>query len=182
MAWFSDSAGRFFATRDGGRIWRDMNDGLMGARVQNFVVSTNRTLVLHAQTDKGAYLTRDGGMSWRAVAEDAKPGFSAPDFKRWQKLSDNVAFRINDASELVRSTDGGRTERASMSGWRIPRAYTVFITSQGAIASGPGGCYQSSDGERWTEVKLWREDETGAADFLHAYWMGRYYGFVKKDE
>jgi hypothetical protein len=28
---------------------------------------------------------------------------------------------------------------------------------------------------------LWRELETGAADFLHAYWMGRYYGFVPAD-
>jgi hypothetical protein len=25
------------------------------------------------------------------------------------------------------------------------------------------------------------EDETGAAGFLHAYWTGRYYGFVPAD-
>jgi hypothetical protein len=30
-------------------------------------------------------------------------------------------------------------------------------------------------------MKLWPEDETGAADFLHAYWMGRYYGFAPTD-
>jgi hypothetical protein len=28
---------------------------------------------------------------------------------------------------------------------------------------------------------LWREQETGAADYLHAYWMGRYYGFLPPD-
>ena len=39
----------------------------------------------------------------------------------------------------------------------------------GVIAHGP----------RWTEAKLWREEETGPADFLHAYWMGRYYGFYR---
>ena len=33
-----------------------------------------------------------------------------------------------------------------------------------------------------TELKLWREDETGAADFLHAYWMGQYYGFIGKND
>ena len=33
-----------------------------------------------------------------------------------------------------------------------------------------------------TELKLWRENETGAADFLHACWMGRYYGHIKSKE
>ncbi len=56
------------------------------------------------------------------------------------------------------------------------------MTARGILASGPGGCYQSADGENWTELKLWPESETGAADFLHAYWMGRYYGFVGRAE
>ena len=69
-----------------------------------------------------------------------------------------------------------------MNGWRIPRAQSVLRTPRGVVASGPGGAYSSPDGETWTELKLWREDETGAADFLHAYWMGRYYGFIKPPE
>ncbi|MBI2948789.1 MAG: hypothetical protein HYY23_14210 [Verrucomicrobia bacterium] len=181
VAWFSDNTGGLFMTRNGGKDWRNVSDGLMGARVQNFAASTNRTFVLHALTDKGVFLTRDGGLSWRAMPEDVKPTFSAPDFKRWQIVSERWALRIDDASELVRSTDGGRSEKACMAGWRIPKANSVFITPQGVVAGGPGGCYQSRDGERWTELKLWREDETGAADFLHAYWMARYYGFIKKD-
>jgi hypothetical protein len=47
------------------------------------------------------------------------------------------------------------------------------------FAGGPGGAYTSTDGEHWTEVKLWREEETGAADYLHAYWMGRFYDFYR---
>lgn len=69
-----------------------------------------------------------------------------------------------------------------MKGWCIPRAASFFVTARGLTASGPGGCYQNADGENWTELKLWRESETGAADFLHAYWMGRYYGFIKSTE
>jgi hypothetical protein len=69
-----------------------------------------------------------------------------------------------------------------MKGWRIPRASSVFLTPRGLVASGAGGCYQSVDGENWTELKLWRESETGAADFLHAYWMGRYYGYIGRKE
>jgi hypothetical protein len=91
-------------------------------------------------------------------------------------------FRINEEGELVCSKDGGKTTAPCMKGWRIPRANSVFVTPQGIIASGPGGCYQSKDGERWKELGLWRESETGAADFLHAYWMGRYYGFIGKNE
>jgi len=68
-----------------------------------------------------------------------------------------------------------------MKGWRIPRAKSVLRTPRGVVASGPGGAYESSDGENWSELKLWPEEETGAADFLHAYWMGRYYGFVPAD-
>ena len=65
-------------------------------------------------------------------------------------------------------------------GWRIPLATWKITTGRGVMAGGPGGAYLSKDGLHWTEVKLWREDETGAADYLHAYWMGRYYHFVPR--
>jgi hypothetical protein len=65
-----------------------------------------------------------------------------------------------------------------MNGWHIPRADAVFSTPKGVIGSGPGGVYLTRDGENWQELRFWREDRTGAADYLHAYWMGRYYGFI----
>lgn len=65
-----------------------------------------------------------------------------------------------------------------MTGWRIPVATWMIATPRGIAAGGPGGAYLTSDGIHWSEMKLWAESETGAADYLHAYWMGRYYGFV----
>jgi hypothetical protein len=65
-----------------------------------------------------------------------------------------------------------------LAGWRIPVATWKFISTRGVIAGGPGGAYISPDGEHWNELPLWSELETGAADYLHAYWMGRYYHFV----
>jgi hypothetical protein len=65
-------------------------------------------------------------------------------------------------------------------GWRIPIAAWKITTSRGVIAGGPGGAYLTKDGEHWNELTLWREDETGAADYLHAYWMGRYYRLVSR--
>ena len=178
VAWFSDSGGRIFVTLNGGQAWRDTSSGLMGARVQNIVASPKRTLALHAQTDKGLFVTLDGGMSWRPAPAEDKPLLPAPNFKSWQRVSDQLAVRVTDEGELVRSSDGGKISTPCMSGWRIPRAYSVFVTRRGIIASGPAGCYLSGNGDRWTELKLWREEETGPADFLHAYWMGRYYGFI----
>ncbi|HXG24566.1 MAG TPA: hypothetical protein VNJ09_08445 [Chthonomonadales bacterium] len=180
VAWFSDSNGHLYMTRDGGKTWQDMTTGLMGARVQNFTLSPKRTFVLYAQTDRGVCITRDGGMSWRMHEGEEKPAFEQTDFSAWQGNAD-VKLRIREPGELVRATDGGK-EEVCMAGWRIPRAQYVFHTPTGFIAGGPGGCYRSTDGRKWTEMKLWPESETGAADFLHAYWMGRYYGFLTGNE
>ncbi|MEX0675667.1 MAG: hypothetical protein WD063_01240 [Pirellulales bacterium] len=180
VAWFADSHGRMYRTLDGGRSWHDVSTGLMGADVRNLVASKERTLVVWAQTGGGVFVTRDGGMSWRPAGDDA-PEFAAPDFREWVKLSDSLWMRVNGESQLERSTDGGRSAEPAAQGWRIAIASSVFHTPWGIVASGPGGAYRTTDGRNWQELKLWREDETGAADFLHAYWMGRYYGFVPPD-
>jgi len=178
VAWFCDSTGSVFETLDGGVAWRNMTEGLRGARVQNLVASRERTFVLHVQTDQGVFISRDGGMSWRLSPESESVKFQTLDFKQWQSVGNNLSCRINEAGEFMISQDHGRTGAASMKSWRIPRAVSFFATPRGILASGPGGCYKSADGENWAELKLWREDETGAADFLHAYWMGRYYGLI----
>jgi hypothetical protein len=182
IAWFCDSTGAVFMTRDGGKDWQDVSAGLRGARVQNIVASSQRTFVLHAQTDQGRFLSRDGGLSWRPAPEGEAVRFRALDFRQWLEVSSNLSCRISEAGQLEISRDHGQTGAPSMKGWRISRAASFFVVPGGIVASGPGGCYRSDDGENWTELKLWRENETGAADFLHAYWMGRYYGFIKRND
>ena len=187
VAWLCDGAGRVFMTLDGGETWRDLSGGLRGAGVRNIVASAQRTFVLHAQTDQGNFLTRDGGMSWRAPStgsgqgsESAPVAFPNIDFKQWQKAANDLWCRISEDGQLLIRRDGSASGVVSMKGWRIAKASSVFVIPRGLVASGPGGCYRSADGETWTELKVWPELETGAADFLHAYWMGRYYGFVDK--
>jgi hypothetical protein len=177
--WFADSTGRVHRTLDGGRSWHKSTDGLMGAAVRNLIASDKRSYVVWAQTDTGVVVTRDGGLSWRA-ADDTAPAFTAADYGQWLKVSDALWLRIAE-DRLERSVDGGKTTQPAMNGWRIARAKSVLRTPRGVVASGPGGAYQSADGQTWSELTLWPEQETGAADFLHAYWMGRYYGFVPAD-
>ncbi|MBZ5603753.1 MAG: hypothetical protein LAO79_15740 [Acidobacteriia bacterium] len=144
VSWFSDATGHAYMSRDGMKTWIDVSFGLVGAKVLHLAASKERTFVIYAETDRGIYVSRDGGMSWRG-SED-KPAFAATD------------------SDLPVQFDG----------WRIP----VATWKIGSFAGGPGGVYRFENG-RWSEAKFWREDETGAADYLHAYWMGRYYRFVK---
>lgn len=148
VAWFSDADGRAYMTRDGMKTWTEVDFGLEGAKVWRLAASAERTFVVYADTDRGVFVSRDGGMSWRGTS--AKPRFA----------------------------DREKDLPAHLAGWRIPLATWKITTTRGVMAGGPGGAYTSKDGEHWTEVKLWREDETGAADYLHAYWMGRYYGLV----
>jgi hypothetical protein len=151
VMWFSDAGGRVYLTRDGTNTWQDVSWGLMGAHVRNLAASPARTFVLYADTDRGVMITRDGGLSWRST--DEKP-----------------QFKVNEPPKAS----------PSMNGWRIPIATWMISTPRGTMAGGPGGAYLTSDGQHWSEVKLWREEETGAADYLHAYWMGRYYEFCRK--
>jgi hypothetical protein len=178
VAWFCDTTGKAYLTLDGGQSWQNVSNPMMGASVQNLAASPSRTFVLYAQTSAGILLTRDGGLSWRTAPGDHLPTFTVYDFKRPLTLASGTTLRINESDELVGPTDGGKASQPAMNGWRIPRVKSLFQTPWGIIASGPGGAYRSADGQTWEELKLWREMETGPADFLHAYWMGRYYGFL----
>jgi hypothetical protein len=150
VAWFSDATGHAYMTRDGMKTWADVSWGLVGAKVLRLAASKERTFVIYADTDRGVFISRDGGMSWRA-SED-KPQFA--------EVDPDLPTKLN--------------------GWRIPVATWKISTTRDVMAGGPGGAYVTTDGQHWTEVKLWREEETGAADYLHAYWMGRYYNFISK--
>jgi hypothetical protein len=178
VAWFCDSSGRIFMTRDGGATWRDVSSGLRGASVRNISASTNRTFIVRAQTDQGNFITRDGGMSWRPSAAEDTASFPSQVFKEWREAGPGLWLRIDPGGLLLLSRDGGKTPAPCMDGWRIPRASSFFATGWGIVAGGGGGAYRGADGKSWTELPLWREEETGGADFLHAYWMGRYYGFI----
>lgn len=180
VAWFTDSGGRLYGTLDGGQSWRNLTNGMMGATVQNITASKSRTFIVWAQTSNGILLTRDGGLSWRPAPAEDQPEFPKYDFHVGVTVG-GITLRINENEELVRSSDGGTSSQPCMQGWRIPRAKTVFNTPWGIIASGPGGVYRSRDGQTWEEVSFFRELETGAADYLHAYWLGRYYGFLLPD-
>ena len=145
--------------------------------VRLVVASPTRSYVLFARSDRGVLVTRDGGMSWHMATKDEPvPDFPARDFSSLAGAPGGPQFRVRD-HVLERTLDAGASFAPAMTGWRIPRADSFFVTPRGVIAGGPGGVYLTNDGVRWIEQKFWREEQTGASDFLDAYWMGCYYKF-----
>ncbi len=158
VAWFRDSAGGAYETLDHGRTWKSITTSLAGAAIRNLVASKERTFVLWAECDKGIYVTRDGGLSWRMIPSEESPRFPKYKFGKWLPVTDSISVRINNKTSLLeRSTDGGKTSATAMKGWRIPLARSVFRTPWGVIASGPGGVYRSDDADSWTEMTFWRK-------------------------
>ncbi len=88
---------------------------------------------------------------------------------------------------VMKSVDGGKTWSEHRQGMRIPRVERVFKPrhSPWVFAATPGGLLVSKDaGETWEDANLWLQfsyntrRELGGADFIDAYWRGRYYGFI----
>ena len=92
---------------------------------------------------------------------------------------------------VMRSEDGGESWIQSNNGLNIPIAKSIFAPpgSGKAYVGTPGGLYQSVDGGRtWQDANLiltFRSNirrEVGAADFLDAYWMARFHGFITEEQ
>jgi hypothetical protein len=167
-------------------------DGWLKPDVTSIQFACDDPLVVWFSDATGhAYMTRDGMKTWT----DVSFGLMGAKVKRLaaSKSRTFVVWAETDRGIAI-SRDGGMSWRASedkpafetpgvvnftTNGWRIPTATWIFETPKGTIAGGPGGAYLSTDRLHWIELKLWPDQETGAADFLHAYWMGRYYNFYK---
>jgi hypothetical protein len=167
-------------------------DGWLKPAVTSIQFACDDPLVAWFSDANGkAFMTRDGMETWVEVSR----GLMGAKVKRlaasktrtfvvWAETDHGIAITRDGgiswkASEDKPEFESGSPERAPMSGWRIPVTTWAFATPKGLIAGGPGGAYLTADRAHWTELSLWPEQETGAADFLHAYWMGRYYGFYR---
>ena len=145
--------------------------------MQNIVASRKRTFVLHAQTDQ-ASLSRATAAELARGAGGDKPEFATPNFKDWQRVSDRLGFHINEVAGGLQH--GRRQERRGVhDGWRIPRANSVFVTPHGFSPVVRADVTKA--GRRpMVGVEMWPEQSRRRLS--SAYWMGRYYGFIKANE
>jgi hypothetical protein len=94
---------------------------------------------------------------------------------------------IGTRGGVLVSEDGGRRWERRREGLPIPVVETLFAPAATAavFAGTPGGLYVSYDrGNHWQDANLRlifegnSQREVGSADYLDAYWRGRYYGFI----
>jgi len=102
----------------------------------------------------------------------------------------NIIYAAADDG-VLKSTDGGIHWESANDGLEIPRAYTIFapINSEKIYVGTPAGLFESSNsGEHWENSNLVlifesnKRREVGSADYLDAYWRGRYFGFITDEQ
>ncbi|HID56404.1 TPA: hypothetical protein EYP37_07730 [Candidatus Poribacteria bacterium] len=148
--------------------------------------------------------SRDGGDSWsasmKAIYERYRSGGMAALMEGFirQEVND-MKVDPHDPSILYaatpkgvfKSSDGGKTWRESNKGLEIPLAYRIHtpIGTRRIFCSTPTGLFVSEDkGESWRNANLVlifegnMQREIGNADFLDAYWRGRYYNFITDED
>jgi len=151
------------------------------------------------------FRSEDGGLTWnnalpRLYSRYVARYESGRDFLKGElqgQLS-GLAVMPGDAKELLAATakgvmlskDGGENWVPSNEGLGIPIARSIFAPVGSTVYAGtPGGLYRSADrGRTWQDANLvliFRSNirrEVGAADFLDAYWMGRFHNFITEEQ
>ena len=145
--------------------------------------------------------SRDGGATWTLDGEKVYRSFA--EGKLFDLLRSALRFPVNalvvdprDSNVIYAaagrqglrvSRDGGRTWNAGNEGLDIPDVEAVIAPrgSAAVFAGTPAGLFMSDDqGRTWRDANLCLQftrnikRELGGADYLDAYWMGRYYGFI----
>ncbi len=130
---------------------------------------------------------RTGGMA--ALFEGRFMGGNIHDLKV-DPRDPNVIYVACDEG-VIKLTDAGAQWSMANEGLEIPRAHAIFAppTSQKIYVGTPAGLSESSDsGEHWENANLvliFRSNtrrEVGSADYLDAYWRGRYFGFITEQQ
>jgi photosystem II stability/assembly factor-like uncharacterized protein len=130
---------------------------------------------------------RTGGMT--ALFEGRFMGGTVHDLKVDPRDS-NVLYAACDEGVIKLTNAGAKWEMAN-NGLEIPRAHTIFAlpASQKIYVGTSAGLFESSDsGEHWENSNLVlifhsnTRREVGSADYLDAYWRGRYFGFITDEQ
>ncbi|MEK7395382.1 MAG: hypothetical protein AAB116_00455 [Candidatus Poribacteria bacterium] len=101
----------------------------------------------------------------------------------------SILYVACDDGIIKIKSDGSHWEMAN-NGLEIARAYTIFFSaSQKMYVGTPSGLFgKANSAESWENANLVlifqsnSQREVGSADYLDAYWRGRYYNFITEEQ
>lgn len=139
-----------------------------------------------ADSAGGLYMTLDGWKTWRDVSGPLM-GVKVNNIVASPKRT--FVLWADTAKGVLLTRDGGMSWRPAPESEPAPGFPVRDVndngsthkTSRGTVISTPLGAFLEDNSGKRSELKLWREQRTGAADFVHAYWMGRHYGYVSEN-
>ncbi len=150
------------------------------------------------------FRSEDGGLTWnndlsrlyrryvaRYEANEGFPNDLKGDLHGLAVCEQDDSLVAATSMGVMRSQDGGENWFQWNTGLNIPIARSVFAPRgcSRLYVGTPGGLYHAAQGgEAWTNSNLmliFRSNirrEIGSADYLDAYWMARYHGFITEEE
>jgi len=182
---FASSAQGLWRTHDDAATWQLIprtGPDVLGAIAHLAVCPARPERMALASTDKGVFLSEDGGTTWRpaggveaGLAGPAVVQVAFPDEDRaWQTL---LAGHGDKHPGISRSIDGGRT-------WRVisPKRHLTHFVSLGTVLSGSSATrdepddwaivFSQSFGENWRPVLRGREGVVGCETATRRKWLG----------
>lgn len=177
--------------------WYKISDVLpWGTKLTAFAFnSQNPNIIYTGSEEDGITISRDGGKTWSRnysspIGAEFAVASLAVDYHQ-----PNAVYAVTGSSRnsgILKSEDAGQSWKiANLDGLDIPRVSALFTYEHTpTIYAGTlGGLYQSiNGGKEWFSANLAPRGgktatrEIGGGDYLLAYWMGRYYGFIGEGE
>ncbi len=127
-----------FHSKDLGRTWIQLHDGLKNNNIQTIAISPNNPSVIYAGTSKGIYLSEDGGIHWTDWFEESA-GLSNIDIV-------DIIIHPNDPEIIYAGTKGG-----------------VFVSEDGGEMWDPSPIEKKLEDE--TEIKFIQISSKGESIF-----------------
>lgn len=141
----------------------------------------------------GVYISvsEDDGKTWSPIIgdRDLRRRFAIQDLRVDHTDPNTWYGRLDNGVAITH--DAGETWTLSNKGLDIPRVSAIWVPrhSTDIYAGTPAGAYVSYDrGDTWHSTSLILQEggairsEIGGIGYLTAYWMGRYHGFISKEE
>jgi photosystem II stability/assembly factor-like uncharacterized protein len=167
VGWAVGSGGAIYRTADAGASYAMQRKAKVGGAF--FDVVARSESICYALKDGlrcGVWTTLDGGVSWtryRLPGKAVHPVYFAIDFP-----TDLIGYAVGSGGKIAKTTDGGVTWAALVSGKRAPLHGVCFVNADSGFAVGKGGTilHTTDGGATWIAQTSGTDVMLNSVDFV----------------